>query len=119
MEAIAQRHSTVLLSSEFSKDYKPFHCSGCGNIVFSYNEKEVRTILPGGNPALNRPGKVIQCHGIMKLRSTASIYDVLYQVMEIAMNVDNIEDIRTAVAGIAQGAEKEINVRCKMLWFVS
>jgi hypothetical protein len=119
MDAIAQRHSTVLLSSDFSPIYKPFHCSNCGNIVFSYNEDEVRTILPGGNPQLNRPGKIIQCHGIMKLRSTASIYDVLYKVMEIAMNMDNVEDIRTAVAAIAQGAEKETNVRCKMLWFVS
>lgn len=116
---VVQRHSTVLLSSEFSDDYKPFHCSACGNTVFSYNEDEVRTILPSGHPQINRPGKIIQCHGIMKLRSTASIYDVLYQVMEMAMNIDDINDLRTAVAFIAKDAERETNVRCKMMWFVS
>lgn len=114
-----QRHSTVLLTSEFSANYKPFHCSNCGNTVFSYNEDEVRTILPGGYPQLDRPGKIIQCHGIMKLRSTASIYDVLYQVMEMAMSIDNIDDLRTAVADVAKQANSETNSRCKMLWFVS
>lgn len=114
-----QPHTTVLLSSEFGSDYKPFHCVSCGNVVFSYNEHEVRTILPGGKPQLNRPGKTYQCHGVMKLRSTMSIYDVLWEVMESAMNIPNVEDVHTAVAYIAQQSQNETNARCKMLYFVS
>lgn len=114
-----QPTATVLLSSTYSEIYKPFHCSSCGNIVFSYNEDEVRTILPGGRPQLDRPGKIYQCNGVMKLRSTSSIYDVLYQVMETAMRLDNITDLHTAIAYIAKDGENEVNARCKMLWFVS
>lgn len=114
-----QPHVTVLLSSQFSTIYKPFHCVSCGNIVFSYNEDEVRSIIPSGHPQLERAGKMYQCHGQMKLRSTAAIYDVLYQVMETAMAVDNIEDLRTAIAYIAQSGERESTVRCKMMYFVS
>lgn len=114
-----QPHTTVLLSSTYSDIYKPFHCSSCGNIVFSYNEDEVRTILPGGHPQLDRPGKIYQCHGVMKLRSTSSIYDVLYQVMDTAMNLTNIDELHTAMAYLAKDSENEINARCKMLYFVS
>ncbi len=114
-----QPHITVLLSSTFSEDYKPFHCSSCGNIVFSYNEDEVRTILPGGKPQTDRPGKIYQCHGVMKLRSTSSIYDVLFEVMQTSLTLTNIEDIHTALAYIAQGSQDESNARCKALYFVS
>lgn len=114
-----QPHTTVLLSSSFNESYKPFHCVSCGNIVFSYNEEEVRTILPGGNPQLGKPGKIYQCHGVMKLRSTSSIYDVLYEVMNIALTTNNIEDLHAAMAYVARDAELETNARCKMLYFVS
>lgn len=114
-----QGHITVLLSSKFGDEYKPFHCVSCGNIVFSYNEDEVRSIIPSGHPQLGKPGKSYQCHGMMKLRGTASIYDVLYQVMETSMNIQNIEDLHTAIAFIAKEADNEKTVRCKMLYFVS
>lgn len=114
-----QPHVTVLLSSQFSNEYKPFHCVSCGNIVFSYNEDEVRSIIPSGHPQLDRPGKSYQCHGMMKLRSTASIYDVLYQVMQTAMAIQNIDELHAAIAYIAKGSEEEQTVRCKMLYFVS
>lgn len=114
-----QSHTTVLLSSTYSPIYKPFHCSSCGNVVFSYNEDEVRTILPGGTPQLDRPGKIYQCQGVMKLRGTASIYDVLYQVMEMAMNIDNLEDLHAAIAYMAKDSDMEINARCKQLYYVS
>lgn len=114
-----QPHVTVLLSSEFNDIYKPFHCSSCGNIVFSYNEDDVRSILPSGHPLLGRPGKIYQCHGVMKLRGTAAIYDVLYQVMEMAMHIDDINELRTAIAFTAKDGETEKTVRCKMLYFVS
>lgn len=114
-----QPHVTVLLSSQFSDIYKPFHCVSCGNIVFSYNEDEVRSIVPSGHPRLDRSGKNFQCHGMMKLRSTASIYDVLYQVMQTAMTSQNLDDLREAIAYIAKQSEDEQTVRCKMLYFVS
>lgn len=114
-----QAHVTVLLSSQFSPIYKPFHCVSCGNIVFSYNEDEIRSIVPSGYPQLDRPGKMYQCHGVMKLRSTASIYDVLYNVMEMAMHIDDIGELRTAIAYTARNGEVEKTVRCKMLYFVS
>lgn len=114
-----QPRVTVLLSSTFGDIYKPFHCVSCGNIVFSYNEDEVRSIIPSGHPQLGRAGKSYQCHGQMKLRSTASIYDVLYQVMETAMAVENLEDLREAMAYIAKDSQNESTVRCKMLYFIS
>lgn len=114
-----QPHVTVLLSSQFSDVYKPFHCVSCGNIVFSYNEDEVRSIVPSGIPQLDKAGKSYQCHGMMRLRGTANIYDVLYQVMETAMNIQSIEDLHTAIAYIAKDAEKESTVRCKALYYVS
>lgn len=114
-----QPHVTVLLSSQFSDIYKPFHCVSCGNIVFSYNEDNIRSIIPSGSPQLDRPGKSYQCHGRMKLRSTARIYDVLYQVMEIAMSIDNIEDLHTAIGFIAKQADNETTIPCKMLYFIS
>lgn len=114
-----QPQTTVLLSSKFNDIYKPFHCVGCGNIVFSYNEENVRTIVPSGHPKIDRPGKIYRCQGVMKLRGTARIYDVLYQVMDTAMNLENIDDLHTAIAYIAKGSETETNVRCKMLYFVS
>lgn len=112
-------HITVLLSDTFSDSYKPFHCSACGNIVFSYNEDTIRTILSSGRPAIDKPGKIYQCNGIMKLRSTASIYDVLYDVLAIAMQSDNIEELRTSLSFIAQNGKYESNVRCKMQYFIS
>lgn len=114
-----QPHVTVLLSSQFSDVYKPFHCVSCGNIVFSYNENEVRSIIPSGHPQLDRSGKSFQCHGMMKLRSTASIYDVLYEVMQTAMSATSLEDLQTSVAYMAKRSEDEQTVRCKMLYFVS
>lgn len=114
-----QPHVTVLLSSKFSTVYKPFHCVSCGNVVFSYNEDEVRSIIPSGYPQLDRAGKMYQCHGAMKLRSTASIYDILYQVMEMTMKIDDIDELRTAIAYTAQGNDDEQNARCKMAYFVS
>lgn len=114
-----QPHTTVLLSSTFSDDYKPFHCVSCGNVVFSYNEDEIRTILPSGHPQLDKPSKIYQCHGVMKLRSTLRIYDVLYQVMETTMNLQNIDDLHIAIAHIAKDSNVETNARCKMLYYVS
>jgi hypothetical protein len=114
-----QAHVTVLLSSKFSTVYKPFHCVSCGNIVFSYNEDEVRSIIPSGHPQLDRAGKMYQCHGVMKLRSTSSIYDILYQVMEMAMKIDDITELRTAIAYTARDGDDEQNARCKMVYFVS
>lgn len=114
-----QPSTTVLLSDTFSDIYKPFHCVSCGNIVFSYNEEEIRTIIPSGHPQIDKPGKIYQCHGVMKLRSTSSIYDVLYEVMETVLRLDSIEKIHTAVAYIATQGQDETNARCKMLYFVS
>lgn len=114
-----QAHVTVLLSSQFSPIYKPFHCSSCGNIVFSYNENEIRSIVPSGYPQLDKAGKMYQCNGVMKLRSTVSIYDVLYEVMEMAWHIDDIEELRTAITYTAKGSTIEKTVRCKMLYFVS
>lgn len=114
-----QPHTTVLLSSKFSDIYKPFHCTSCGNVVFEYNEDEVRTIIPSGHPQLDKPGKIYRCSGVMNLHGTSRIYDVLYQVMEAAMNLQNIEDIHTSIAYIAKTSEDRQTARCKMLYFVS
>lgn len=114
-----QAHVTVLLSSEFGDTYKVFHCVGCGNVVFSYNEDKIRTILPGGHPNLGRPGKAIQCNGVIRLRRRTSAYDALYQIIDSAMHIDNIDDLREAIAFIAKDTKTESTFHCKMLYFVS
>lgn len=114
-----QSEITVLLSDKFGEFYKPFHCVICGNIVFEYNEDEIRTILPSGHPQLGKAGKVYRCNGVMSLHGTSQLYDILYQVMEVTFNLDNIEDIHTAMSYLSKTSEDKFNARCKARYFVS
>lgn len=114
-----QSEITVLLSSKYSDNYKPFHCVICGNIVFEYNEDEVRSIIPSGRPVLGKAGKVYRCNGVMSLHGTSQLYDILYQVMEAAFNLTNLDDIHTAIGYLSKASEDKFNARCKARYFVS
>lgn len=114
-----QSEITVLLSNKHGDVYKPFHCSLCGNIVFEYNEEEIRTIIPSGRPQLDRSGKIIRCNGVMTLHGTTQLYDILYQVMDVAFNLTNSDDIRTSIGYLSKTSEDKFNVRCKARYFVS
>lgn len=114
-----QSEITVLLSDKFGDIYKPFHCVICGNIVFEYNEDEIRTIIPSGRPEISKAGKIYRCNGVMSLHGTSQLYDILYQVMEAAFNLENIAEIHTAIAYLSKTSEDKFNVRCKARYFVS
>lgn len=111
---------TVLLSDRFGTKYKPFHCVVCGNIVFEYNEEDVRTIIPSGRPAIDKAGKVYMCSGVIRLHGTKQLYDVLYQVTEAVFQLKNFEDLHIAVARLAEETNTAtINTRCKARYYVS
>lgn len=114
-----QPEITVLLSSSYEDTYKPFHCVVCGNIVFQYNEETVRSIIPSGHPQISKPGKIYRCDGVIKLHNNYEIYDILYQVMDAAFNMDSLEDLRTALKYLSGTADNKFNARCKALYFVS
>lgn len=114
-----QSEITVLLSDTFGEVYKPFHCVVCGNIVFEYNENEIRSIVPSGRPQLDKPGKIYRCNGVMTLHGTSQLYDILYNVMDVSFNLTNLEDIHTAISYLAKTSEDKFNVRCKARYFVS
>lgn len=108
-----------MLSDKYGEVYKPFHCVVCGNIVFEYNEDEIRTIVPSGRPMIDKPGKIYRCNGVMSLHGTSQLYDILYQVMESAFNLTDIEEIHTAIAYLSKTSEDKFNARCKTRYFVS
>lgn len=114
-----QSEITVLLSNKYGDIYKPFHCVICGNIVFEYNEDEIRSIIPSGRPQIDKPGKIYRCSGVMTLHGTSQLYDILYQVMEAVFNLDNIADAHTAVGYLSKTSEDKFNTRCKARYFVS
>lgn len=110
---------TVLLSDKFGELYKPFHCVVCGNIVFEYNEEEIRTILPSGRPMIGKPGKIYTCMGVLRLHNNYEIYDILYQVMEATFNMNDLSDVRTTMQYLSETAKLKVNSRCKARYFVS
>lgn len=110
---------SVLLSSDFDNIYKTFRCSVCGNPVFQYNEKNIRSIVPSGHPQTDRPGKIYQCNGTMTFHGKGQIYDILYQVMDATFNLNTVTDIRAAVGYLSEESNNKFNTRCKARYYVS
>lgn len=110
---------TVLLSDKFGTVYKPFHCVVCGNIVFEYNEDNIRSIIPSGRPILGKAGKIYRCSGVITIHGTGQLYDILYQVMEASFNLETINEIRSTIALLSQASENKFNTRCKARYYIS
>jgi len=109
---------TVLMSNAFEDVFKPFRCVVCGKIVFSYNNQYIRTIVPSGKPRVDRPQKIVECNGVISLNRPSDLHDMLFQVMDSVFNMTNIDEMREAIAQLAQGYGGERTARCKARYYI-
>lgn len=105
------------MSSTYGSNWKSLRCSLCGNVVCQYNEDFIRSITPSGEPVLERPGKVIQCQGVLVQYKPKDTFDMMYELFETIQQSGDITAIQSKVIELAQENQKTSKM-CKAKYYV-
>lgn len=113
-------HITVSMSSTYGDQWKSLHCSICGNVVCEYNNDYIRTISASGEPKLDRPGKIIQCSGVLSLHGAYNhtAFNILADLLQSILTSGSVEDIRNTALKLTADSQIKRNVRCKARYYI-
>ena len=109
-------HITVSMSSTYGDTWKALRCSECGNVVCQYNEDSIRSITPSGEPVLQRPGKVIQCQGVLVQYKPKDTFDMMYELFE-TIQAGDITKVQAKAIELARDNQKSSRM-CKARYYV-
>jgi DNA-directed RNA polymerase subunit N (RpoN/RPB10) len=109
-------HITVSMSTTYGEEWKALRCSLCGNVVCQYNEDFIRTITPSGNPVKERPGKVIQCQGVLVQYKPKDTFDMMFELFE-TVQAGDIAAVQAKVIELAKDNQKASKM-CKAKYYV-
>lgn len=114
---LAVPHITVSMSSSYGDEWKSLRCSICSGVVCQYNEDYIRSITFSGEPILERPGKIVQCAGVLAIYQPKDAFEVVYELLETIMQSDDVGSIRAKAIELARDNHKTSKM-CKAKYYI-